>query len=109
MQPGDSSTASPVVHPEIQVYPGAVATPVQPQIETYPALVDLDFDDYIVWFPADSGLKPVYVAFRDRRDDPGVASGSGEVVSGRWLDAAARPAGAVVPVQVADQLRGMRC
>jgi hypothetical protein len=44
--------------------------------------------------------------FRDRRDDPGVATGAGRVVSGVWLGDAARGDGAPVPLQIADQLRG---
>ncbi|MCY1406264.1 Pyocin-S2 [compost metagenome] len=106
VNPGNSSTESPAVPIETPVYPGASVTPVQPQVETLPAIADLDFDDYIVWFPADSGLKPIYVAFRSRRFEPGVVSGVGSVVTGGWLEAASQSTGAPVPVQLADQLRG---
>jgi hypothetical protein len=44
--------------------------------------------------------------FRDRRNDPGVASGYGEPVVGRWLEGAAQGEGAAIPSQIADQLRG---
>ena len=35
--------------------------------------------------------------FRDRRDDPRVATGVGQVVSGVWLGEAARGEGAPIP------------
>lgn len=104
--PGNSSTENPQVNPEVPVYPGVTIAPIQPQIETFPAIVDLDFDDYIVWFPADSGLKPIYVAFKSRRYEPGVVTGVGQEISGRWLEAASQSSGAGFPVQVAEQLRG---
>jgi len=66
--PGNSSTESPQVDPTAPVYPGVTVAPIQPHIETFPAIVDLDFDDYIVWFPADSGLKPIYVVFNSPYD-----------------------------------------
>ncbi|MDR6609363.1 hypothetical protein [Pseudomonas synxantha] len=43
--------------------------------------------------------------FRDRRDDPGVATGVGQVVSGVWLGEAARGEGAPIPSRIADRLR----
>ncbi|WP_335743482.1 hypothetical protein [Pseudomonas glycinae] len=57
-------------------------------------------------FPQDSGLPPNYTMFRDRREDPGVASGVGQAVSGNWLGSASQGEGAPVPAQIADQLRG---
>ncbi len=57
-------------------------------------------------FPVGSGLPPNYIMFRDRREDPGVATGVGQVVSGNWLASASQGEGAPVPVQIADQLRG---
>ncbi|PUA41254.1 hypothetical protein C5U62_32945 [Pseudomonas protegens] len=44
--------------------------------------------------------------FRDRREDPGVASGFGQPVSGIWLSAASHGEGAPIPSQIANQLRG---
>ncbi|WP_347340323.1 hypothetical protein [Pseudomonas sp. TH06] len=44
--------------------------------------------------------------FLDRRDDPGVATGVGQEVTGIWLGEAARTSGAPIPKQIADQLRG---
>lgn len=106
VEPGNSSTENPSVVTEPPVYPGVTVAPIQPQIETFPAIVDLDFDDYIIWFPADSGLKPIYIAFRSRRYEPGVVTGVGQEVSGRWLESASQTMGAAVPSQIADQLRG---
>lgn len=45
--------------------------------------------------------------FQDRRDDPGMATGFGKPVVGLWLGEAARQDGAPIPVQIADQLRGV--
>ncbi|WP_339499297.1 HNH endonuclease signature motif containing protein [Pseudomonas silesiensis] len=45
------------------------------------------------------------ILFLDRRDDPGVATGVGQVVSGVWLGDSARREGAPIPSQIADQLR----
>jgi hypothetical protein len=47
------------------------------------------------------------VLFLDRRDDPGVALGFGQSVSGVWLGDAARAEGAPIPEQIADKLRSM--
>ncbi|WP_318654177.1 MULTISPECIES: HNH endonuclease signature motif containing protein [unclassified Pseudomonas] len=46
------------------------------------------------------------VLFLDRRDDPGVATGTGQQITGIWLGDSARAEGAHIPAQIADQLRG---
>ncbi|MFJ2456875.1 S-type pyocin domain-containing protein, partial [Pseudomonas protegens] len=102
----NSSTTSPVQQPAPPVYTGATVTPVQGRIDTFPEVVDASFDDYIIVYPIDSGLTPIYVMFRDRREDPGVATGVGQPVSGIWLGAASQGEGAPIPSQIADQLRG---
>lgn len=89
--PGNSSTESPQVDPEAPVYPGATVAPIQPQIETFPAIVDLGFDDYIVWFPADSGLKPIYVVFNSTYD--------GATVTGEYSGRNYNPDQAGGPIQ----------
>jgi type VI secretion system Hcp family effector len=78
---------------------------------TTPALPipdDTDFNDYILVFPADSGVQPIYVYLKTARDEPGTATGTGEILSGngRWLDTASSGLGAPIPSQVADKLRG---
>ena len=60
----------------------------------------------ITVFPTDSGLPPIYVMFRDPREDAGVATVMCQPVTGIWLGAAAQGEGAAVPSQIADQLRG---
>lgn len=67
-----------------------------------------DLNDYILVFPADSGIKPIYVYLKTARDEPGVATGKGETLSGseKWLEAASTGLGAPVPSQIADKLRG---
>lgn len=95
--------------PSIEVLAGPEAQPVDAQINEHPALEIGEIDDYIYWFPADSGLPPLYIVFKKRegpRYEPGIASGHGAVVEGIWLGEATRGEGAKIPIQVADQLRG---
>ena len=106
VDPGNSSTTSPAEQPEPAVYTGATVTPVVGRIDTFPGLAEAGFDDFITVFPAGSGLPPIYVMFRDPREDAGVATGMGQPVTGIWLGAAAQGEGAAVPSQIADQLRG---
>lgn len=74
----------------------------------FPVPDERDLNDYILVFPADSGIKPIYVYLKTARDEPGVATGKGETLSGseKWLEAASSGLGAPVPAQVADKLRG---
>lgn len=74
----------------------------------FPVPEERDLNDYILVFPADSGIKPIYVYLKTARDEPGVATGKGEILSGseKWLEAASSGQGAPVPAQVADKLRG---
>lgn len=106
VNPGNGSTTSPAEQPAPPVYTGATVTPVEGRIDTFPSVSEASFDDFITVFPVESGLPPVYTMFRDRREDPGVATGVGQPVSGIWLGAASRGEGAPVPSQIADQLRG---
>ncbi|RRV05522.1 hypothetical protein EGJ27_17035 [Pseudomonas sp. v388] len=105
VHPGDSSTALPVESPPAPVYEGATFVPSEGRIDTYPELADARIDDYIFVFPADSGLPPLYVVFRSRRDMPGAASGEGQDVLTGWLGLT-EGEGAPIPKQIADQLRG---
>ncbi len=103
--PGDSSTVSPPSDIPKPDYNGPVLVPVDPYIEEFPSVAEGGFDDYIIIFPADSGLEPVYVMFRDPRDEPGVASGEGVRIEGAWLPSAANE-GARIPESIASQLVG---
>lgn len=47
---------------------GYLRIPEVPLIEKFPALRDVLFDDYIVVFPEGSGMSPLYLMFRDRRE-----------------------------------------
>ncbi|CDH72295.1 Pyocin-S1 [Pseudomonas aeruginosa MH38] len=99
------SSTTPVVPKPVPVYEGATLTPVKATRETYPGVITLP-EDLIIGFPADSGIKPIYVMFRDPRDVPGAATGKGQPVSGNWLGAASQGEGAPIPSQIADKLRG---
>ena len=70
-----------------------------------------DLNDYILVFPADSGIKPIYVYLKDdARNLPGTATGKGvELPQGqRWLDMSVTNSGdgAPIPAHIADKLRG---
>ncbi len=106
VNPGNSSTTSPAEPTAPPVYTGVTVTPVEGRIDTFPGLAEAGFDDFITVFPVDSGLPPLYVMFKDRREDSGVATGVGQVVTGTWLGAASQGEGAPIPSQIADQLRG---
>ncbi|ASJ86463.1 S-type pyocin domain-containing protein [Pseudomonas aeruginosa] len=54
------SSTTPVVSKPVPVYEGAALTPLKTDPESYPGML-LDLNDLIVIFPADSGVKPVYV------------------------------------------------
>ena len=106
VNPGNSSTTLPAEPTAPPVYTGVTVTPVEGRTDTFPGLAEAGFDDFITVFPADSGLPALYVMFKDRREDPGVATGAGQAVTGIWLGAASQGEGAPIPSQIADQLRG---
>ncbi|MBN2993505.1 S-type pyocin domain-containing protein [Pseudomonas cedrina subsp. fulgida] len=103
--PGNSSTTLPVHQFEPPVYVGATITPMVGRIDSFPGISEASFDDFITVFPIDSGLPPIYVMLRDKRENPGVVTGMGQPVAGNWLGAAEEQ-GAPIPSQIADQLRG---
>jgi len=105
-EPLSPSTDFPSVDNDPTVYEGATVTPITGRIDPNPRLDLYGFGGQITVFPIDSGLPPIFTLFRDRRQDPGVASGIGQPVSGDWLDAASTPEGAPIPKQIADKLRG---
>lgn len=104
--PADSSTLFPIGNPAPPRYIGGNLVPIEGRIDAYPGRGNIRFDDFILVFPPEAGLPPQYVMFRDRRNDPGVASGYGAPVAGGWLGAASQGDGAPIPSQIADQLRG---
>ncbi|MBA1377879.1 S-type pyocin domain-containing protein [Pseudomonas brassicacearum] len=106
VQPGNNSTTLPAEPPAPPVHTGASVTPIVGRIDPFPEITADSFDDYVFVFPIDSGLAPLYVMFRDRRQDPGVALGTGTPVTGIWTDAASIGEGAPISSQIADQLRG---
>ena len=64
-----SQPIPPLIHPEhtgeridnILVHP--IATDTDSQIEIYPGSEDITTDDFILTFPADSGMKSLYIAY----------------------------------------------
>lgn len=105
-EPVDSSTALPAEEQPQRLYPGIISVPSTPTVLTLPSTDDLHFNDYIVTFPVDSGLEPVYIMFKSPRDYAGVATGAGQNISGIWLATAGTPEGSPIPSRIADQLRG---
>lgn len=101
------STTSPITPTDPLIYPGSPAIPVLPENETFPAVDEGEVGASIPGYPGDMELPSPDALFRDRRDDPGVATGVGQVVSGVWLGEAARGEGAPIPSQIADRLRGV--
>ncbi|CNL51601.1 colicin-like bacteriocin tRNase domain-containing protein [Yersinia alsatica] len=77
-----------------------------PLVLPQPLLQEGHFHDYIIWFPADSGLQPVYIYLNSPRNEPGVVTGHGEPIFGNWLAEAGKGLGAPIPSQIADKLRG---
>ncbi|SCY98358.1 S-type pyocin domain-containing protein [Pseudomonas sp. NFACC37-1] len=108
VKPGDVSTKLPTESPSPLIYTGASVTPIVGRIDSFPEVAESSFDDYVFVFPIDSGLPPLYVMFRDRREDPGVSWGVGAPVLGVWLEAASEGEGAPIPLQIARQLRGKK-
>ncbi|WP_059120888.1 S-type pyocin domain-containing protein [Vibrio sp. MEBiC08052] len=71
-------------------------------------IADADLQDYILTFPAETGLPPLYVVYKDSpRDKSGIVTGYGENVSGDWLSAAGKGLGVPIPTQIADKLRDL--
>lgn len=96
--------------------PALESAPQAPQIWIYPPTEQADniivnpiyppeYKDFILVFPADSGVQPLYIVM-SVRNSPGVATGQGEDVTGIWLAGASTGLGAPVPSQIANQLRG---
>lgn len=106
VKPNNASTSLPPREPNIVVYDRTTLTALEGRIDTHPELDLYSFGGFITVFPIDSGIPPTFTMFRDRRSEPGIASGSGQSVSGNWLGAASTLGGAPIPKQIADKLRG---
>jgi len=104
---GPLGLTGPVPLPERIIHTGDQSTiPQGVTVTTTPVADDLDFADVILIFPADSGLKPLYVMLRSPRNMPGTADGKGQQVGDNWLGSAGTGDGAPIPSQIADKLRG---
>ncbi|MGE8186391.1 S-type pyocin domain-containing protein [Pseudomonas sp. NPDC086278] len=104
--PNGASTTLPASEPNIAVYDGTTPSALEGRLDEFPELDLYSFGGFITVFPAESGIPPIFTMFRDRRSEPGVASGYGQLVSGNWVAAASTQEGAPVPKQIADKLRG---
>lgn len=110
-QRGPLGSMPPLVYPEhgeqlntILVHP--IPENTDTQIEGLPG-EDITAEDCILVFPADTGLKSLYVVVsRPARLTPGTVTGVGEDVSGIWLAGAGTGIGAPIPTRIADRLRG---
>lgn len=98
--------------------PPLEAAPQAPQIWIYPPTEQADniivspiypdaYKDFILVFPADSGIQPLYIVI-SARHSPGIVTGQGQDVSGIWLAGAGTGLGAPIPARIADQLRGRK-
>lgn len=64
-----------------------------------------EYKDFILVFPADSGVQPLYIVMNVRKT-PGTVTGQGEDIAGIWLIGASTGLGVPIPKAVADALRG---
>lgn len=96
--------------------PPLEGAPQAPQIWIYPPTEQADniivspiypdtYKDFILVFPAGSGIQPLYIVMNVRLD-PGTVTGQGKDVTGIWLAGATSGLGAPIPTEIADQLRG---
>lgn len=95
--------------------PALEGAPQAPQIWIYPPTEQADniivspiypdaYKDFILVFPADSGVQPLYIVMNVRKT-PGTVTGQGEDVAGIWLIGASSGVGVPIPSDVADALR----
>ena len=96
--------------------PALEGAPQAPQIWIYPPSEKADsiivnpiyppeYKDFILVFPADSGIQPLYIVMNVRKT-PGTVTGQGEDIAGIWLIGASSGVGVPIPTDVADALRG---
>ncbi|MBT2374402.1 S-type pyocin domain-containing protein [Pseudomonas fluorescens] len=98
--------------------PPLEGAPQAPQIWIYPPTEQADsiivspiypdqYKDFILVFPAGSGVQPLYIVVSARHES-GVVTGQGQDVSGIWLAGAGAGLGVRIPTRIADQLRGQK-
>lgn len=96
--------------------PALEGAPQAPHIWIYPPTEQADniivspiypdaYKDFILVFPADSGVQPLYIVMNVRLD-PGTVTGQGKDVTGIWLAGAGTGLGAPIPTRIASQLSG---
>jgi hypothetical protein len=105
--PPGNSTTSPVTPPSPSVLAGPTLEAIEGRLDEYPELADVGFDDYVIIFPADSGLPPLYVVFKSRRYMPGEVSGEGKLIDGELL-VSGNEKGQGIPALVAGEMRGRK-
>lgn len=104
---GTLTLTGPVPLPETILHTGGqLSTPESLTVTTSPVPDDVEFNDLILIFPSESGLKPLYVMLRNRRNIPGTVSGNGQQVGSNWLSNVSTGNGSPIPNQIADKLRG---
>jgi hypothetical protein len=113
---GVTLTWTPAVDPSsTSGIPPLEGAPQAPQIWIYPPTEQADniivnpiyppeYRDFILVFPADSGVPPLYIVMNVRKT-PGTATGQGEDIVGIWLIGASSGVGVPIPKDVADALR----
>ncbi|WP_181288104.1 S-type pyocin domain-containing protein [Pseudomonas brassicacearum] len=109
--PGDNflgSTELPAAQPEIRILPGARITQIEGRVDEHPTCDDADIDDYVLVFPVESGINPVYImaSRTGPRYEPGIATGTGQEIRGNWLGSTEQGVGAPIPREIANLLRG---
>nr|WP_225927272.1 S-type pyocin domain-containing protein [Pseudomonas ekonensis] len=110
-QRGPLGSLPPLIYPEHAEQLGTILVHPIPentdsQIEGLPG-EDVTAEDCILVFPAETGLKSLYVVFsKPARLTPGTVTGLGEDVFGTWLIGAGSGVGVPIPTEVADALRG---
>ena len=96
--------------------PALEGAPQAPQIWIYPPTEQADniivsplypdaYNDFILVFPADSGVQSLYIVV-GARHSTGAVTGQGQDISGIWLAGAGTGLGSPIPTRIADQLRG---
>lgn len=69
--PGNSSTERPIVQADTPTYPGTQIVPVEGRLDLHPILVE-GWDRFIIVFPDDSGIAPLYVVISSPYEGAGV-------------------------------------